>query len=134
MGPPAMLSARPAIGLAVPVGRNVTNGLSETSDCCAPAVARLVAIATTPNNGECENRSTVELRNGMARAQCRTAAKFRDHAKSVAINVLARASSARVPQRLSPGLDQDAPKFDSAQRRAYLDRTRRSGADRSARG
>ena len=49
---PASVSARPASGLAPVVGMNVTNGLTDNSDCCAwtadgmtiPAIETTVAI------------------------------------------------------------------------------------------
>src|SRR5215831_12173582 len=56
--PPVNVIASPVIGPAVPVGRKVTKGLSETSGCCAPAVASDAAIAAVPRAGQIENRST----------------------------------------------------------------------------
>src|SRR3954469_4222996 len=67
IGPPDTVMDRPALGVALPVGRKVRNGLSDTPGVCAAvgvdAANRLTATSTRHD----EQRTTIRLRKRMRR-------------------------------------------------------------------
>src|SRR6185312_4584900 len=64
-GPPEIARARPAIGSALPFGRNVTKGLMLTPACAVAVASAATTSSVAKMQDEREYRSTRELRKGM---------------------------------------------------------------------